>query len=136
MRCWTRDWSESNLVVNPGRGGILRPRVAFREAPFQDDSSCRGGHLHGVHCRRLCAQWERAHENDRSGRFVAAASLLATQSNSSVAAKITALEKAWNQAYKAADRRALDAIRDDHVVLTDDDGSTQTKAALLASLFT
>jgi ketosteroid isomerase-like protein len=63
-----------------------------------------------------------------------AASLVAAQSNSSVAAKIAALEKAWNQAYKAADRRALDAILDDHIVLTNDDGSTQTKAEFLASL--
>jgi ketosteroid isomerase-like protein len=63
-----------------------------------------------------------------------AASLVAAQSNSSVAAKITALEKAWNQAYKAADRRALDAILDNHIVLTNDDGSAQTKAEFLESL--
>jgi len=62
------------------------------------------------------------------------ASFLAAQSDSGVAGKITALEKAWNQAYKAADRRALDAILDDHIVLTSDDGSAQTKAEFLASL--
>jgi ketosteroid isomerase-like protein len=63
-----------------------------------------------------------------------AASLVAAQSDSGVAAKITALEKAWNQAYKAADRRALDAILDNHIVLTNDDGSAQTKAEFLESL--
>ena len=66
--------------------------------------------------------------------LVAASSFVAAQSDSNVTAKITALEKAWNQAYKAADRRALDAILDDHIVLSNDDGSAQTKAEFLASL--
>ena len=64
----------------------------------------------------------------------AASPFLAAQSDSGVAAKITALEKAWNQAYKAADRGALNTILDDHVVLSNDDGSAQTKAEFLASL--
>jgi ketosteroid isomerase-like protein len=66
--------------------------------------------------------------------LVAASSFVAAQGDSNVTAKITALEKAWNQAYKAADRRALDAILDDHIVLTNDDGSAQTKAEFLDTL--
>jgi ketosteroid isomerase-like protein len=66
--------------------------------------------------------------------LVAASSFVAAQGDSNVTAKITALEKAWNQPYKAADRRALDAILDDHIVLTNDDGSAQTKAEFLDTL--
>lgn len=51
-----------------------------------------------------------------------------------VQSKIIALEKAWNQAYKLADKRALDRILDDHIVLINDDGSQQTKADFLASV--
>jgi len=69
-----------------------------------------------------------------SALMCAAASFVASQEASSVAAKITALEKAWNQAYKAADRRALDAILDERIVLTNDDGSAQSKAEFLASV--
>jgi ketosteroid isomerase-like protein len=48
--------------------------------------------------------------------------------------KIIALEKAWNQAYKRADTRALDLILDDQIVLINDDGSTQAKSQFLASI--
>ena len=48
--------------------------------------------------------------------------------------KIIALEKAWNQAYKLADKRALDRILDDRIVLINDDGSQQSKAAFLESV--
>src|SRR5437868_10620399 len=41
--------------------------------------------------------------------------------------KIIALEKAWNQAYKLGDRKALDTLLDDQIVLINDDGSVQTK---------
>jgi ketosteroid isomerase-like protein len=51
-----------------------------------------------------------------------------------VQSKIIALEKAWNQAYKLADKRALDRILDDRIVLINDDGSQQSKAAFLASI--
>jgi len=51
-----------------------------------------------------------------------------------VQSKIIALEKAWNQAYKLGDKRALDRILDDQIVLINDDGSQQTKAAFLASV--
>ena len=49
-------------------------------------------------------------------------------------AKVLALEKAWNQAYKAADTQALAAILDNSLVLVEDDGSLKTKAQFLASI--
>ena len=55
-------------------------------------------------------------------------------SDSAVQTKIAALEKAWNQAYKMGDTRSLDSLLDDHVVLINDDGSTQTKSQFLASI--
>lgn len=48
--------------------------------------------------------------------------------------KIIALEKAWNQAYKMADTKALGALLDDAIVLVQDDGSMQTKSEFLASM--
>ena len=48
-----------------------------------------------------------------------------------VLSKIIALEKAWNQAYKAGDIRALDSILDNEIVLINDDGSVQSKAQFL-----
>jgi len=48
--------------------------------------------------------------------------------------KIIALEKAWNQAYKLGDRRSLDVLLDDHIVLINDDGTVQTKTQFLASM--
>ncbi len=48
--------------------------------------------------------------------------------------KIIALEKAWNQAYKLGDRRALGVLLDDEIVLINDDGTVQTKAEFLASI--
>jgi ketosteroid isomerase-like protein len=55
-------------------------------------------------------------------------------SNSSVQTKVIALEKAWNQAYKLGDTRALDKLLDDQIVLINDDGTNQTKADFLASV--
>src|SRR5215470_985864 len=49
-------------------------------------------------------------------------------------AKIIALEKAWNQAYKLGDKKALGALLDDAIVLIEDDGSMKTKADFLASV--
>ena len=54
--------------------------------------------------------------------------------DSAVRSKIVALEKAWNQAYKAGDIRALDSILDNEIVLINDDGSVQSKAAFLGSV--
>jgi len=53
---------------------------------------------------------------------------------SAVQSKIIALEKAWNQAYKGGDIRALDALLDDQIVLINDDGTVQTKADFLAGV--
>ena len=55
-------------------------------------------------------------------------------SESAVRSKIIALEKAWNQAYKAGDIRALDSILDKEIVLINDDGSVQSKADFLGSI--
>src|SRR6202171_585585 len=57
-------------------------------------------------------------------------------SDAAVRSKIIALEKAWNQAYKAGDIRALDAILDNEIVLINDDGSVQSKAGFLGSIKT
>lgn len=48
--------------------------------------------------------------------------------------KIVALEQLWNQAYKAGDTKALDAILDKEIVLVNDDGSVQNKAEFLATV--
>lgn len=55
-------------------------------------------------------------------------------SESAVRSKIIALEKAWNQAYKARDTRALDSILDNEIVLINDDGSVQSKSEFLKSV--
>jgi ketosteroid isomerase-like protein len=55
-------------------------------------------------------------------------------SESAVASKIVALEKAWNQAYKLGDTHALDEILDDAIVLINDDGSLQSKREFLKSV--
>jgi ketosteroid isomerase-like protein len=57
-----------------------------------------------------------------------------SETNSAIQSKIIALEKAWNQAYKLGDTRALDGILDDQIVLINDDGSVQTKAEFLANV--
>jgi ketosteroid isomerase-like protein len=48
--------------------------------------------------------------------------------------QVLALEKAWNQAYKAGDAKALAAILDNSLVLVEDDGSLKTKSEFLASV--
>jgi len=54
--------------------------------------------------------------------------------DASVQTKIVALEKAWNQAYKFGDKRALDALLDNEITLVNDDGSVQTKSQFLADI--
>jgi ketosteroid isomerase-like protein len=54
--------------------------------------------------------------------------------NGAVVSKIVALEKAWNQAYKLRDVKAIDALLDDGMVLVNDDGSLQSKGVFLASV--
>jgi ketosteroid isomerase-like protein len=67
---------------------------------------------------------------------LACASTLFAQSDAEEAAKakVIALEKAWNQAYKMADTKALGTLLDDSLVLIEDDGSLKTKAQFLASV--
>jgi ketosteroid isomerase-like protein len=48
--------------------------------------------------------------------------------------QVLALEKAWNQAYKAGDTKALSSILDNSLVLVEDDGSLKTKSEFLASV--
>lgn len=48
--------------------------------------------------------------------------------------KIIALEKAWNQAYKFRDKKALGELLHDSIILVNDDGSVLTKATFLASV--
>ena len=62
--------------------------------------------------------------------------LVAAQDNADrdVQSKIIALEKAWNQAYKSGDRKALDALLDNQIVLVNDDGTEQKKGDFLASV--
>jgi len=65
--------------------------------------------------------------------LVAACSAFA-QSDSDAQAKVIALEKAWNQAYKMGDTKALGGLLDDAIVLVEDDGTMKTKAMFLASV--
>ena len=48
--------------------------------------------------------------------------------------RIIALEKAWNQAYKARDKKALAAILHDSVILINDDGSLQSRLVFFAGV--
>jgi ketosteroid isomerase-like protein len=54
--------------------------------------------------------------------------------DAAVQAKIVALEKLWNQAYKSGDTKALGDLLDDDIVLINDDGSVQSKSQFLASV--
>lgn len=62
------------------------------------------------------------------------AALALAQDDAAVRGKIVALEKAWNQAYKAGDTHALSDLLDDKIVLINDDGSIQTKREFLDSV--
>jgi ketosteroid isomerase-like protein len=52
----------------------------------------------------------------------------------SVESKIIAIEKAWNQAYKLRDKKALGEILHASIVLVNIDGSQESKNAFLASI--
>ena len=56
------------------------------------------------------------------------------QDNGSVESKVIAIEKAWNQAYKLRDKKALGEILHDSIVLVNDDGSLQSKSTFLGSV--
>src|SRR5712692_4749724 len=79
------------------------------------------------------------------GRWVAALSFLALicatallvsaqDEDAAARSQVLALEKAWNQAYKAGDTKALASILDNSLVLVEDDGSLKTKTEFLASV--
>jgi len=61
-------------------------------------------------------------------------SLAAQEQAASIESKIIAIEKAWNQAYKFRDKKALGEILHDSIVLVNDDGSMQSKTLFLASV--
>src|SRR5271170_356931 len=62
------------------------------------------------------------------------APISAQEDEATARAQVLALEKAWNQAYKAGDIKALSAILDNSLVLVEDDGSLKTKSEFLASV--
>lgn len=67
--------------------------------------------------------------------LLAIAATLSAQTESDAArTKVIALEKAWNQAYKLGDTKALSSLLDDSIVLIEDDGSMKTKREFLASI--
>ena len=66
---------------------------------------------------------------------VAGAPVSAQEDNEATArAQVLALEKAWNQAYKAGDVKALSGLLDNSLVLVEDDGSLKTKSEFLATV--
>ena len=67
---------------------------------------------------------------------VAMAAPLAAQEkdNGSAESKVIAMEKAWNQAYKSRDGKALGTILHDSVVLVNDDGTLASKSGFLTEI--
>jgi ketosteroid isomerase-like protein len=65
---------------------------------------------------------------------ITTALLGAQEQNASIETKIIAIEKAWNQAYKFRDKKALGEILDDSLVVVNDDGSVQSKALFLGTV--
>jgi ketosteroid isomerase-like protein len=57
-----------------------------------------------------------------------------TETESAIEAKIIVLQRSWNDAIKAKDTKAIDAILDDRVLLVNGDGSVQTKGDFLAGV--
>jgi ketosteroid isomerase-like protein len=56
------------------------------------------------------------------------------QADAQARSEVLALEKLWNQAYKAGDTKALASILDNSLVLVEDDGSLKTKSEFLGSI--
>jgi len=63
-----------------------------------------------------------------------AVSSVSAQEDSATISKIVAMEKAWNQAFKLRDTKAIDSLLDDSIVLVNDDGSLMSKASFLAAV--
>jgi ketosteroid isomerase-like protein len=61
---------------------------------------------------------------------------VAAQDDSTATAVYTiiALEKAWNQAFKFRDTRAMDILLDDGALLVNDDGTLQSKGEFLSGI--
>lgn len=59
---------------------------------------------------------------------------VAAQDDGAVQSNITAMEKAWNQAYKSRDGKALGGILHNSVVLVNDDGSMESKSGFLSEI--
>ncbi len=64
----------------------------------------------------------------------AVGSPLLAQNDAATVTKIIAMEKAWNQAFKLRDTKAVDALLDDGIVLVNDDGSLLAKGVFLSSI--
>jgi ketosteroid isomerase-like protein len=54
--------------------------------------------------------------------------------NGSAQSKVIAMEKAWNQAYKSRDGKALGTILHDSIVLVNDDGTLTSKNGFLTEI--
>jgi ketosteroid isomerase-like protein len=59
---------------------------------------------------------------------------IVAQDNSYGQSKVIAMEKAWNQAYKSRDGKALGGLLHDSIVLVNDDGSLESKSGFLTDM--
>jgi uncharacterized protein (TIGR02246 family) len=66
--------------------------------------------------------------------FTVPSFLFAQDENPSARAEILGLERAWNQAYKDGDAKAIVGLFDDSLVMIEGDGSMKTKFQYLASV--
>ncbi len=66
--------------------------------------------------------------------ILSSGSLAQDEATAKAQAQIISLEKAWNQAYKLRDTKALATLLDSSVVLVQDDGSLQTRSEFLAGV--
>jgi ketosteroid isomerase-like protein len=66
--------------------------------------------------------------------IVRVAPVLAQEKTDGAESKIVALEKAWNQAYKFRDKKALAGILHESMILVNDDGSLQSRSVFLAGV--
>ena len=58
----------------------------------------------------------------------------AQEQTEAVKSRIIALEKAWNQAYRYRDKKAIADILDDSMILIEEDGSIQSRSVFLAGI--
>jgi ketosteroid isomerase-like protein len=62
------------------------------------------------------------------------APLAQNDADAAARSKVVALEKAWNQAYKLRDTKALGELLDPSLVLIEDDGSMKSRTDFLSSV--